>query len=541
MKKFLSITLAICMLFTIAIPAFATDDTILIGTVAELVEFKDNVNAGNKYSGKTIRLTDDIDLGGITWKATGTFSGKLYGDNHTISNFNVDATAARGGFFYKLDYAVVEDLILSDVTATVGTQRFGTLASTINQTSINNVIAKNISVETTKASAWVSGLVASGTVNSDKILNNCTVENFTVNDPYGAQFISGIIAVVQRNGSEADGTNVLDNLNVKNMKVNVNGIVANGSSTAVGGLVGQTQSVWQNPHFKNCSVTGLDVIATGRTDIGGFMAHPGSYTYATNCTVEGKIDASGVTDASNYAGGFFGDYGWGDNIGKGDHLVKFCSADVDIITNVASAGGFVGSGINTEKRNKDITFISCAAKGDVELVEGGTADIGGFAGNVTRGTYISCTSAQDTFIGEVIDSAPIVIKDCDAMVADVCYDTLADAIAACSDDDATVILLKDVVLAEAVEINGSVAIIGDYTIDRADGYTGALFEIADGADLTLSIEHTYNVESATCQIAKICTTCGEEFEGIKEHTFTNYIYNDDATCLADGTKTAECI
>ena len=47
--------------------------------------------------------------------------------------------------------------------------------------------------------------------------------------------------------------------------------------------------------------------------------------------------------------------------------------------------------------------------------------------------------------------------------------------------------------------------------------------------------------AATCQAAQTCTECGEELDAVKEHEFLIYVSNDDATCQADGTKTAECI
>ncbi|MBQ7005612.1 MAG: right-handed parallel beta-helix repeat-containing protein [Clostridia bacterium] len=47
--------------------------------------------------------------------------------------------------------------------------------------------------------------------------------------------------------------------------------------------------------------------------------------------------------------------------------------------------------------------------------------------------------------------------------------------------------------------------------------------------------------AATCQVAQTCTVCGTELDGIKEHVLGEYVSNNDATCTADGTKTAECI
>ena len=377
-----------------------TDTTFTLSTAEEFVGLAKLANEGNTFSKKTIELESSMDLSGNQWTPIKKFAGTLKGNDHTIGNFSVDATTGHGGFIDTLEWGTVEDFTLTDITATVGDYRFGALARSINQSNIENVSVKNVNVTTTAPSAFVAGLFTTGTVNSNMEVNNCTVENLTVNAEAGAYLIGGITTVVQKNGTEAEGTNVFENLNVNNFKVIVNDT---DGICGVGGLVGQTQSVWQNPRFNNCTVTGLDVVATGNVDVGGFICYPGSITFAENCTAEGKIDVSGVTSANDYAGGFFSNYGWGDNIGKGDHKVTSCSADVDITTKCASAGGFVGSGTNSEGKNKNITLTNCEAKGIVTLVEGGNANIGGFAGQTDRGIYINCSAAQIPFIGKVLD------------------------------------------------------------------------------------------------------------------------------------------
>ena len=382
-----------------------TDTIFTLSTAEEFAGFAELVNEGNKFSGKTVELESNIDFNGEEWTPIKNFAGTLKGNGNAVSNFEIDATAGHAGFFDVLEWATIENLTLSDITATVGNYRFGVLSRSINQTNVDNVTVKNVNVTTVGSKAFVAGLFCQGTVNSNMEVNNCTVENFTVNAENGAMIIGGITCFVQKNGTEAEGTNIFENLNVKNFKV-----IANDTDgyCNIGGLVGQTQSVWQNPRFNNCSVSGLDVTATGTVNVGGFMCAPGSYTYAEDCTVEGKIDVSGVTSANNYAGGFFGDYGWGDNVSKGDHKVTNCVADVDITTKYASAGGFVGSGTNSEGKNKNITFTNCEAKGTVSLVDGGTANVGGFAGQTDRGIYINCSAAQDPFIGKVLDGYTLV-------------------------------------------------------------------------------------------------------------------------------------
>ena len=46
--------------------------------------------------------------------------------------------------------------------------------------------------------------------------------------------------------------------------------------------------------------------------------------------------------------------------------------------------------------------------------------------------------------------------------------------------------------------------------------------------------------NATCQKQAVCAKCGESYGELGDHSFTNYVSNNDATCTADGTKTAKC-
>lgn len=83
----------------------------VITTVDELMQFAVDVNAG-AYDGKTdavVSLESDLDLSGKTWTSIGCadndanvphfFSGKFYGNGHTISN--LDFTDAYGMIEYE--------------------------------------------------------------------------------------------------------------------------------------------------------------------------------------------------------------------------------------------------------------------------------------------------------------------------------------------------------------------------------------------------------------------------------------------------------
>ncbi len=104
-KKLLSVALVLVMLLSISnFSAFAVSD-VEISTLDEFKTFRDAVNAGDTYAGKTVTLTADINLMGAEWTPIGTaanpFSGIFDGNGHIISNLQVasDPNASKIGLF----------------------------------------------------------------------------------------------------------------------------------------------------------------------------------------------------------------------------------------------------------------------------------------------------------------------------------------------------------------------------------------------------------------------------------------------------------
>ena len=77
-----------------ALSACAWADDLTISNLTDLENFRDAVNKGNSFAGKTVVLSGDITLSG-EWTPIGTdehpFSGKFNGGNHKIENMTVTA------------------------------------------------------------------------------------------------------------------------------------------------------------------------------------------------------------------------------------------------------------------------------------------------------------------------------------------------------------------------------------------------------------------------------------------------------------------
>ncbi len=415
--RILACLLSVLMLVSlIPVSTFAAEADVVINSVATLKDFRDHVNAGDNMSGKKVLLLTDIDLGGETWTPIKSFAGEFDGGSHTISNFKLDATSSNAGFFAYVGQfpAKICNLTLSDVTATVGNHTYGTLSATVNTSTFTNINIKNVKVTTTTSGANVGGML--GYFNWNTSID-CKIEAVEVDASKGAQFIGGYAAWMDQDLE-------MNNVDVNGFKVTV---VDTDGVCDVGGFTGQTQTGHRQPTMSQCDITGLDITASGTVKVGGFIGDAGAHTIVKNCTTGGKINASGITDSNYCVGGFFSDAGWNNNeSNKGGHKLTNCTADVDIITNVAPAGGFIGGATNWNDRNMAIAFTNCAAKGAISVVEGGTAPVGGFAGEADRGVYTNCSASgvvtghdyAGGFIGHILPSTTtykITLNSCESI------------------------------------------------------------------------------------------------------------------------------
>lgn len=135
--------------------AQSAEDVIKISTVQELKDFRDAVNSGTTYAGKTVELTADLDLQGEDWIPIGTktmgsypgtaFKGVFDGCNHTISNLKVNSSEpefATAGLFGSI---------------ASGTIKTGTTTTTI-PSSIKNLTLKNVDITKYTLGWWHRGL-----------------------------------------------------------------------------------------------------------------------------------------------------------------------------------------------------------------------------------------------------------------------------------------------------------------------------------------------------------------------------------------------
>ena len=162
--------------------------------------YKDNAIAYNRFSGKTVTMTDDIDMDGVeftpigagmTWYPSQNFAGTFNGMGHTISNLTASdsrANHAAAGLFGGL-VGNVKNVILENVNIN-STHYAGGIAGYVdNETGsiIDNckVIGGTITSATEQiGDGWdngdkAGGILGYGCIGRD-VVTNCTVEDVTI-------------------------------------------------------------------------------------------------------------------------------------------------------------------------------------------------------------------------------------------------------------------------------------------------------------------------------------------------------------------------
>lgn len=184
------------------------------------------VNDSKKtFKGETVKLMNDIDLGGISWTPIGcyqdgdsrTFLGSFQGNGKTIRNLNVETPvgvyehASSGLFGYiGCSESLIDDLTIDgamikgqkNLGGIAGCLQFGTISNCI----VKNTVITNISESDLRDGDKTGGIVGMISSDSGKIVK-CVVENITLTGVRDIGCIAGMVYDGQFEGNEIKGDN----------------------------------------------------------------------------------------------------------------------------------------------------------------------------------------------------------------------------------------------------------------------------------------------------------------------------------------------
>ena len=293
-KKVLSLLLKLCLVMTfLPMAAFAAGpDKISITTVAELLQFANAVDNG-EYDGKTdavVSLDADLDLTGVAWKPIGSvfaadgtllhhFSGKFYGNGHTISNLDFSENYGKTeypsfGFFSEVYGAEISGLTIQgklDVSNS-GYVYFGTVAGVAADSKISDCVSDVSFTDTTE---YINGTVALCGYAINSTIEYCQNKgNFSITKDVSSFQMGGIVGLAQ-NSTVQYCANTGD---------------MTSWAPCTGGIVGQ---LFQNSKIINCySTGGMAPLGNGTTDFGGIAGIVGAGTEIRHCYFAGGMDLS---------------------------------------------------------------------------------------------------------------------------------------------------------------------------------------------------------------------------------------------------------
>ena len=314
-KRIGSLLLILALCFTLLPTAVLAADSnkTSITTKDELLQFAEAVDKG-EYKDKTdavVSLDADLDLTGVAWTPIGSdfaadgtlknyFSGKFYGNGHTISNLDFSENYGKTeypsfGFFSEVYGAEISGLTIQgklDVSNS-GYVYFGTVAGVAADSKISDCVSD---VSFTDTDKYINGTVALCGYAINSTIEYCQNKgNFSITKDVSSFQMGGIVGLAQ-NSTVQYCANTGD---------------MTSWTPCTGGIVGQ---LFQNSKIINCYSTGKMVpLGNGTTDFGGIAGIVGAGTEIRHCYFAGGMDLSQYTATTPYKrlGGIVGDFSSG--------------------------------------------------------------------------------------------------------------------------------------------------------------------------------------------------------------------------------------
>ena len=300
-KRIGSLLLILALCFTLLpTAAFAADNKTSITTKDELLQFAKAVDNG-EYDDKTdavVSLDADLDLTGVVWKPIGSvfddkgnlqhyFSGKFYGNGHTISNLDFSENYGKTeypsfGFFSEVYGAEISGLTIQgklDVSNS-GYVYFGTVAGVAADSKISDCVSDVSYTDTDKN---INGTVALCGYAINSTIEYCQNKgNFSITKDVSSFQMGGIVGLAQ-NSTVQYCANTGD---------------MTSWTPCTGGIVGQ---LYQASKIINCYSTGkIAPLGKGTTDFGGIAGIVGAGTEIRHCYFAGGMDLSQYTATTPY-------------------------------------------------------------------------------------------------------------------------------------------------------------------------------------------------------------------------------------------------
>ena len=186
-----------------------------IKSIADYKEFTDLVNSGKSFSGKTVYLSKNLDLNGVTLEPIGNnnnkFEGTFEGNGYTLKNIKIESVANYVGMF-GYNKGTIRGFNVENISVK-GNNNVGGIAGN-SQKVIKNILLKNISITGNDTIGGITGYAVDGTSSGIVENGSITGENYT-NCSNGRTYYPGKYGAycssdTTINGVNVTGSNVID-------------------------------------------------------------------------------------------------------------------------------------------------------------------------------------------------------------------------------------------------------------------------------------------------------------------------------------------
>ena len=301
-KRIGSLLLILALCFTLLPTAALAADSnkISITTVDELLQFAQAVDNGeyDDNADAVVSLDADLDLTGVAWTPIGSvfaangtllhyFSGKFYGNGHTISNLDFSENYGKTeypsfGFFSEVYGAEISGLTIQGKLGVSNSEYvyFGTVAGVAADSKISDCVSD---VSFTDTDKYINGTAALCGYAINSTIEYCQNKGkFSITKDVSSFQMGGIVGLAQ-NSTVQYCANTGD---------------MTSWTPCTGGIVGQ---LFQNSKIINCYSTGKMVpLGIGNTDFGGIAGIVGADTEIRHCYFAGEMDLSQYTATTPY-------------------------------------------------------------------------------------------------------------------------------------------------------------------------------------------------------------------------------------------------
>lgn len=368
-----------------------------IQTVEQLVAFRERVNKGATYEGRTVRLVNDLNLSGVcgetnSWEPIGSyvennshpFKGIFEGNKHTIDYLYINTTNDYQGLFGYVENGTIKELIIGNNSSITGKTYIGGIVSY----TLNSTIQNCGNNATIFATDYCAGGIVGEMDNSN--LEGCYNKANITATVEAAAGIVGYIWIGQ------NGEYYLKNSYNE-------GNITGGSFS--GGIIGSADTDDNNLIFTtiaNCYNKGI-ITGTQKGRVGGIAARSSGNILMEYCYNLGRID--NLSNNNGNIGGIVGINRLPDNVTSDiKAVINYCYNTSDVISkvSVSAIGGLVGRNDPNCYIKNSFRLITAEVKNNTTVATGrfGTA-----SSNYTGQLIGNCFDYNAPYIDNVYNEA----------------------------------------------------------------------------------------------------------------------------------------